>query len=93
MAGTLLAFAENRIKGCGDQGTHDLVLRRSSDGGETWGPLITAFVGVTPCPGCPAAVSNPNPVEVTFANGSKAVLLVRPSPTPPTSPPIDPYSL
>lgn len=73
--GTLLAFAENRIDGCGDQGKHDLVVRRSTDSGKTWGPMIVVFVGVVPCPGCPAAVSNPNPVEVTLDNGSRAVLL------------------
>jgi hypothetical protein len=34
--GTLLAFAENRITDCGDNGLHhDLVLRRSSDHGRT----------------------------------------------------------
>ena len=37
--------------------------------------MITAVVGETPCPGCPAAVSNPNPVEVTFPNGTKLILL------------------
>ena len=73
--GTLLAFAENRLGDCGDGGRHNLVLRRSLDGGASWGPLITAVVGSTPCPGCPAAVSNPNPVEVNFPNGTRAVLL------------------
>ena len=34
--GTLLAFAENRLGGCGDQGAHNLVLRRSEDGGASW---------------------------------------------------------
>ncbi|WP_433463383.1 exo-alpha-sialidase [Spirillospora sp. CA-128828] len=37
--GTLLAFAEGRVSGCGDAGDIDLVLRRSTDGGRTWGPL------------------------------------------------------
>ena len=73
--GTLLAFAESRLSGCGDQGAHNLVVRRSSDEGRTWGPLIVAVFGTVPCPGCPAAVSNPNPVEVTHRNGSKAIML------------------
>ena len=74
--GTLLAFSENRITDCGDNGPHhDLVLRRSSDDGKTWGPMITVVHGKVPCPGCPAAVSNPNPLEVTLTGGAKALLL------------------
>ena len=37
--GTLLAFAEGRKGGRGDSGDIDLVLRRSTDGGKTWGDL------------------------------------------------------
>jgi sialidase-1 len=37
--GTLLAFCEGRKDGRGDSGDIDLVLRRSRDGGKTWGPL------------------------------------------------------
>ncbi|WP_239000986.1 sialidase family protein [Jiangella asiatica] len=37
--GTLLAFAEGRVGGGGDTGDIDLVLRRSFDGGYSWGPL------------------------------------------------------
>jgi sialidase-1 len=74
--GTLLAFAENRMTDCGDNGKHHaLVLRRSSDGGKTWGQMSTVVEGTVPCPGCPAALSNPNPVEVTLADGKKAVLM------------------
>ena len=36
--GTLLAFAEARKEGRGDAGNIDLVLKRSHDGGKTWGP-------------------------------------------------------
>ncbi len=36
--GILLAFAERR-RGFADHGQNDIVLRRSSDGGMTWGPL------------------------------------------------------
>ncbi|RME93371.1 MAG: exo-alpha-sialidase, partial [Verrucomicrobia bacterium] len=37
--GDLLAFAEGRKSGRGDAGDIDLVVKRSSDGGRTWGPL------------------------------------------------------
>jgi sialidase-1 len=44
--GTLLAFAENRMTDCGDNGKHHaLVLRRSSDNGKTWGPMSTVVEG------------------------------------------------
>ncbi|MFI6791745.1 exo-alpha-sialidase [Nonomuraea sp. NPDC050383] len=38
-AGTVLAFAEGRRDAAGDAGRIDLVLKRSADGGATWGPL------------------------------------------------------
>jgi sialidase-1 len=43
--GTLLAFAEGRVKDCGDDEDIDLVLRRSTDGGRTWGPLQVVSEG------------------------------------------------
>lgn len=38
--GTLIAFAEGRVNGSGDHGNLDIVARRSTDGGKTWGDLI-----------------------------------------------------
>ena len=37
--GTLLAFCEGRKRGTSDTGNIDLVLKRSRDGGRSWGPL------------------------------------------------------
>ncbi len=36
--GALLAFCEGRKSGGGDSGNIDLLLKRSADGGRTWGP-------------------------------------------------------
>ncbi|MET7938039.1 sialidase family protein [Streptomyces sp. NPDC005322] len=38
-AGTLLAFAEGRVASSADYGRIDLVLKRSADGGRSWGAL------------------------------------------------------
>ncbi|MEU5941894.1 sialidase family protein [Micromonospora sp. NPDC047548] len=43
--GMVLAFAEGRVDDCGDDGDIDLVLRRSADGGRTWGPLQVVIDG------------------------------------------------
>eukprot|EP00930_Biecheleria_cincta_P087173 TRINITY_DN76423_c0_g1_i1.p1 TRINITY_DN76423_c0_g1~~TRINITY_DN76423_c0_g1_i1.p1 ORF type:complete len:628 (-),score=79.70 TRINITY_DN76423_c0_g1_i1:358-2241(-) len=37
--GSLLAFAEARKRGCGDFDDTDIVIKRSTDGGRTWGKL------------------------------------------------------
>jgi sialidase-1 len=37
--GTILAFAEARKNNCSDAGDIDLVVKRSEDGGKTWGKL------------------------------------------------------
>lgn len=39
--GTLLAFCEGRRGSSSDSGNIDVLLRRSLDGGETWGPVQT----------------------------------------------------
>ncbi len=42
-AKTLLAFAEGRKRNCRDEGDIDLVLRRSTDNGETWSDLVMVW--------------------------------------------------
>lgn len=54
--GTLLAFAEGRHDGAGDSGDIDVVLRRSTDGGCTWGPLSVVAAGNGDTRGNPAPV-------------------------------------
>ncbi|MFD5732015.1 exo-alpha-sialidase [Streptomyces sioyaensis] len=54
--GTLLAFAEGRRHDCGDAGDIDLVLKRSTDGGRTWGPLQVVNHGGGDTHGNPAPV-------------------------------------
>ncbi|MBD0418762.1 exo-alpha-sialidase [Streptomyces sp. TRM S81-3] len=54
--GTLLAFAEGRALNCGDAADIDIVLRRSTDGGRTWGPLRVVNEGGGDTHGNPAPV-------------------------------------
>lgn len=54
--GTLLAFAEGRKKGCSDTGDIDLVLKRSTDGGKSWGPLQVVWDDSANVCGNPAPV-------------------------------------
>jgi len=54
--GTLLAFAEGRRNTGGDTGAIDLVLRRSFDGGHTWGPLQIVGDGGTNTFGNPVPI-------------------------------------
>ena len=53
--GTIIVFAEARKNGAGDSGDIDLVARRSTDGGKTWGNVFTVWddgenVCGNPCP-------------------------------------------
>jgi sialidase-1 len=53
--GSILAFAEARKFSRSDTGDIDLVLKRSTDGGKTWGNIITVWddndnVCGNPCP-------------------------------------------
>ncbi|QCD59365.1 sialidase family protein [Streptomyces hawaiiensis] len=52
--GTLLAFAEGRVLNCGDAADIDIVLKRSTDGGRTWGPLQVVTEGAGDTHGNPA---------------------------------------
>ncbi|ONK12112.1 sialidase family protein [Streptomyces sp. MP131-18] len=73
--GALLAFAEGRVGGAGDTGNIDVVVRRSTDGGCTWGPLSVVAAGGGDTRGNPAPVVDPatgRVVLVTCFNGGQA---------------------
>ncbi|MET8832104.1 sialidase family protein [Streptomyces sp. NPDC004610] len=55
-AGTLLAFCEGRVDSAKDWGRIDIVLKRSTDGGRTWGPLLVAASNGVNLAGNPAPV-------------------------------------
>lgn len=54
--GDILAFAEGRVQGAGDFGDINIVLKRSSDKGKTWGELQTVVDGGGLQAGNPAPV-------------------------------------
>jgi sialidase-1 len=70
-AGTLLAFAEGRIESSGDTGAIHVVLRRSTDGGCSWGPLSVVTTNGDATAGNPAPVVLPDGdiVLLTTTNG------------------------
>ncbi|GAA4249335.1 exo-alpha-sialidase [Dactylosporangium darangshiense] len=83
--GTVLAFAEGRVADCGDDGDIDLVVRRSADGGRTWGPLQVVAEGNGD------TLGNPSPV-VDGRTGRIVVVGTRNGPAPcPNGCDRDPY--
>ncbi|OIK02662.1 alpha-sialidase [Streptomyces sp. MUSC 14] len=73
--GTVLAFAEGRRNDAADTGAIDVVLRRSTDGGCTWGPLTVVTAGDGDTRGNPAPVVDPRTgavVLVTCWNSGSA---------------------
>lgn len=65
-AGTLLAFAEGRSVGKEDHGDIDIVVRRSRDGGCTWGQLRVVAAGDGDTRGNPAPVVDPRTGNVVL---------------------------
>jgi sialidase-1 len=55
-SGVLLAFCEGRVDSAADHGHIAVVLKRSTDGGRTWGPLQVAASNGTGLAGNPAPV-------------------------------------
>ncbi|MFI2738118.1 exo-alpha-sialidase [Streptomyces sp. NPDC018711] len=74
-AGTVLAFAEGRVGGAGDSGDIDIVVRRSEDGGCTWGPARVVADGNGDTRGNPAPVVDPRSGDIVLLssyNGAEA---------------------
>ncbi|MFJ9036148.1 exo-alpha-sialidase [Streptomyces sp. NPDC102406] len=67
--GTLLAFCEGRVASAADHGDIDLVLRRSTDGGRTWGALQVVIANGRDLAG--------NPAPVVLASGRVLLVHVR----------------
>ncbi|MEV6038995.1 sialidase family protein [Nonomuraea sp. NPDC052116] len=65
--GMLLAFAEGRVKDCGDDEDIDLVVRRSADSGRTWGPLQVISEG--------NGTTHGNPVPIVDERTGRIVLV------------------
>ncbi len=64
--GTLLAFAEGRKNGQDDTGDIDIVMKRSTDGGQTWSPLMVVWdMGANSC-GNPAPIVDQITGEVSL---------------------------
>lgn len=62
-AGSLLAFAEaRRSPSCADRGDIDLVVRRSTNDGRTWGPITVVLSGSPDDPDAPFTRGNAAPV-------------------------------
>jgi hypothetical protein len=65
--GMVLAFAEGRVADCGDDGDIDIVLRRSTDDGRTWGPLQVVSEG--------NGTTHGNPVPIVDERTGRIVLV------------------
>jgi sialidase-1 len=70
--GAVLAFAEGRRNGAGDTGNIDVVLRRSIDGGCTWGPQKVVTAGKGDTRGNPAPVVDPRTGRVVLVTSYNA---------------------
>ncbi|WP_328437600.1 exo-alpha-sialidase [Streptomyces sp. NBC_00444] len=65
--GTLLAFAEGRVLNCGDATDIDIVVKRSTDGGRTWGPLQVVNEGAGDTHGNPTPVVDQSTGRILLA--------------------------
>ncbi len=78
--GTLLAFAEGRKTSSADHGDIDLVLKRSSDGGKTWGPMQIVHeegdtAKITIGNPCPVVDEGTGTIWLPFCRDNRAVFV------------------
>jgi len=64
--GTLVLFAEGRKPTCGDLGTHDVVMVRSTDGGATWSAPQAVHAGVNSTAHNPAPIVDADTGRITL---------------------------
>ncbi len=60
--GTLLAFGEGRMFSCSDFTWTDLIYKRSTDGGKSWGPLSVLYSNSSKESGVHTVIGNAAPV-------------------------------
>ena len=82
--GTLLAFCEGRKTTRSDHGDLDLVLKRSRDGGKTWGPLELVYeeggkAKITIGNPCPVIDQSTGRLWLPFCRNNKQVLMTHSS--------------
>ena len=77
-SGVLLAFAEHRGgTGCGDDGLgHNLVMKRSADGGASWGAMSIVVGNASNLGPGGVGYTNPVPTLVRLPSGAWRVLFV-----------------
>jgi sialidase-1 len=78
--GTLLAFCEGRKNDRNDHGDLDLVLKRSNDGGRTWGPLELVYEEggnekITIGNPCPVVDESTGTIWLPFCRDNRDVLV------------------
>ncbi|MBM4067604.1 MAG: exo-alpha-sialidase [Planctomycetes bacterium] len=78
--GTLLAFCEGRKTSRSDHGDVDLVLKRSGDGGKTWGPLELVYEAgdtakITIGNPCPVVDRDTGVIWLPFCRDNRAVFV------------------